>query len=433
MPGLWAKVRFKHGTHSYLNKRGLALGSKMQVRSCFQSGISASHPYFGPTEYPDSSLWSSMTPRDSILERVVLAQTLYSPQGAFLLAADEACIEAAGEAHIGRTLHQRSPVRKQRDGVVSALETQQEPVEVDLAVRLQAALHLGKVNWAMMFMDLHRVPPAKRDLGAVLSPKMGKVPQLANRASRSGGGGVDLGLVVGPEVAAQQGAAHLVARAHKKLQRLGDLHRGGEIDGRVENAGRVAGGHHACGRLGKETGQAGSLSRQNIHRSRVSSNGGSINPRPALLDGVVVQQVARLEIIRGVEHNRRLAEQGVNIGRHQIGHMRQNLSPAVKLRNFAPGGFRLGQGFTGIRLVEKNLPLQIALLHEVAIDQGQGTYPGTRQQRRRRGPRRPTAHHHHMAPGQLPLPALPNPGIKHLARVTFLNQFHCALPYIRTT
>ena len=74
------------------------------------------------------------------------------------LAADEACIEAPGQAHVGRTLHQRPPVRKQRDRVLSALETQQKPVKVDLAVRFQTALHLGKVNRTMVFMDLYRVP-----------------------------------------------------------------------------------------------------------------------------------------------------------------------------------------------------------------------------------------------------------------------------------
>jgi hypothetical protein len=42
----------------------------------------------------------------------------------FILAADEARIEAAGNSHVGSTLHQRPSVRKHRDGVLSALETQ---------------------------------------------------------------------------------------------------------------------------------------------------------------------------------------------------------------------------------------------------------------------------------------------------------------------
>src|SRR5580704_9942883 len=146
------------------------------------------------------------------------------------LTANKACIETAGNGHIGGALHQRAPVREERDRIPTSLETQQKPVEVNLSVRFQAALHLGKVNRAMMFMDLHRIPAAQRDLGTVFSPQISKVTLLADWALRPGSGGADFGLVIGPQIAAQEGSAHLVLCAHQKLQGLGHLDRGGEID-----------------------------------------------------------------------------------------------------------------------------------------------------------------------------------------------------------
>ena len=81
-----------------------------------------------------------------------------------LLAADKPSIQAAGDGYVGGPLHQRPPVRKYRDRIVSSLKPQQKPVEVHLAMRFQAALHLGKIDRAVMFMNLHRIAPAKRDL-----------------------------------------------------------------------------------------------------------------------------------------------------------------------------------------------------------------------------------------------------------------------------
>jgi hypothetical protein len=76
-----------------------------------------------------------------------------------------------------------------------------------------------------------------------------------------------------------------------------------------------------------------------------------------------------------------------------------HLGPAAELCNLAPGGFRLGQCFAGIGLVEKHLPLQVALLYKVAVDQGQRAHSGPRQQRRSRSPGRATAHYRYMTLG----------------------------------
>ena len=72
--------------------------------------------------------------------------------------------------------------------------------------------------------------------------------------------------------------------------------------------------------------------------------------------------------------------------------------------------------------------MEIALLHKVAVDQGQSADSGARQQGSRGGSRSSTAHHRDVGSGQALLPPLPDSRIKHLARVTLFNRFHCALP-----
>jgi hypothetical protein len=59
-------------------------------------------------------------------------------------------------------------------------------------------LHLGKIHRAVMFMDLHRVSPAQRNLGTIFAAEIGEIPLPANRAPRSGRGGADFRLVIGP-------------------------------------------------------------------------------------------------------------------------------------------------------------------------------------------------------------------------------------------
>ncbi len=62
------------------------------------------------------------------------------------LIANESGVETAGYRYIGRPLYQGAPVGKERHRVLPTLKSQQEPVEVDLTMRFQPSLHLGKVD-----------------------------------------------------------------------------------------------------------------------------------------------------------------------------------------------------------------------------------------------------------------------------------------------
>ena len=101
-------------------------------------------------------------------------------------AADKPGIQAARDGHVRCPLHQRAAVREQREDVISALKTQQKPVEIYFSVGFQAALHLGKIDRPMVFMDLHRVAAAQRDLRTIFPAEIGKIPLLANGAPRPG-------------------------------------------------------------------------------------------------------------------------------------------------------------------------------------------------------------------------------------------------------
>src|SRR5580704_12784177 len=106
-------------------------------------------------------------------------------------AADKTRIQAAGNGNVRCPLYQCATIGEEGDRVVSALETQQELVEIYLSMGFQTALHLGKVDRPVMLMDLYRIPPAQGDLGTILSPQEGKIPLLANRALRLRPGRVD--------------------------------------------------------------------------------------------------------------------------------------------------------------------------------------------------------------------------------------------------
>ena len=76
------------------------------------------------------------------------------------LRTDKAGVEAAGQGNVSGSVDERASVREERQGVRSTLETQQEPIEFHFAVGLQTALQLGKIDGAVVFMNLHGVAAA---------------------------------------------------------------------------------------------------------------------------------------------------------------------------------------------------------------------------------------------------------------------------------
>ena len=233
--------------------------------------------------------------------------------------------------------------------------------------------------------------------------------------------GADLGLVVGPEVAAEEGAAHGLRCAYQELQGFGHFDRGSEVDGRVQDAGGVAGVDDSGWRLGKEAGQAGGFVGKDVHGGGVGAHGSCVDPGANLLDGVVVDEVAGFKIVGRVKNDVRSCEQSVDVRGDQIGYVGAHDGLTVEPGDFTPGGFCLGHCLARILLVEQDLALQIAFFDEVTVDDGQGANPRSREQGCGCGSGGSAAHKRHMAAGESLLPLLTYPGIKHLAGVAVVS------------
>ena len=154
-----------------------------------------------------------------------------------------------------------------------------------------------------------------------------------------------------------------------------------QVDGGVQNAPGVAGFNRARRRLREDAGKAGAFTGQDVHGDAVAANGGGIDPWTAFAHGVIVQQVAGLEVVRAVEDEIGLFEQIFTVPRSKVFHVRLYRDGGVDLLQLAMSGNRLGQRFGGIALVEQNLPLQIAGLNVVAVDDADVAYAGANQQR----------------------------------------------------
>jgi hypothetical protein len=138
------------------------------------------------------------------------------------------------------------------------LETEEEIVEADGAVRSEAVAHGGEIDGAMMLVDLDGVAAAEGDVRAAFAGEMGEDALAADGACGVGGGGGDLASLVCPEVMREEGAAHEVGLMGEELEGFGGLDGSGEIDGGGEDAGGVAGFYGAGGGLGEDAGETGS-------------------------------------------------------------------------------------------------------------------------------------------------------------------------------
>ena len=100
----------------------------------------------------------------------------------------------------------------------------------------------------------------------------------------------------------------------------------------------------------------------------------------ALFNGVVVDEVAGLEIVGGVEDQRGIGEQGMDVVGYEIGDVGVDLDVAVEACDLSPCGLCLRSGGGGIGLVKENLTLQVALLDEIAVDEDEGADTGSGKQ-----------------------------------------------------
>ncbi len=187
----------------------------------------------------------------------------------------------------------------------------------------------------------------------------------------------------GRGVAAETSECWLVQRSHaRKVRRIwtmaageefegfGDLDAGGEVGGGVEDSGGLAGFDPAGGRGGEEAGEAGGFAGEDVHAGGVGANGGGVNPRTIAIDAEIVDEVAGLVIVGGVEDELGILKQGQG-GGDEVGNVGGDGDIGVDGGEFAAGGFGFREGIASVGFVIEHLALEVAVLDEVAVNEGE--------------------------------------------------------------
>ena len=80
---------------------------------------------------------------------------------------------------------------------------------------------------------------------------------------------------------------------------------------------------------------------QYVHRGGVGTNSSRVDPRLALLDRVIVNQIARFKVVGGIEDEIGGCQQFSNVGRNKIGNVCLYVDAGVELCDLAASGLSL--------------------------------------------------------------------------------------------
>ena len=134
---------------------------------------------------------------------------------------------------------------------------------------------------------------------------MGLLPKLKNARPATGAIGIGLGnqsaALTVPGVQLDQGSFGQ-GRTAQDAQGKARLHGSHQTHRGHDHPRRVTGGQGASrGRRAEHAAQAGTVSRHDWQNQPGAAHDSSINPRDALLHAVVVDQIARAQVVRAVE------------------------------------------------------------------------------------------------------------------------------------
>ena len=114
------------------------------------------------------------------------------------LIADVARVKAARDGCIRSSLDDGTPIGEERHLVRLFPELQNEVGVADTAVWLKALAQVAEIDGAMMLMNLHRIPSAKRDMWTPSSGEMNKVFMPTGAAACAGFVGRNFRSLVAP-------------------------------------------------------------------------------------------------------------------------------------------------------------------------------------------------------------------------------------------
>lgn len=165
--------------------------------------------------------------------------------------------------------------------------------------------------------------------------------------------------------------------------------------------------------------------REDVHGGGVGAYGCGVDPGFGLLDGVVVDEVAGLEVVGGVEDDLGVGEEGVDVGGDEVFDVGVDADVGVEEGDLTAGGFCLGERVEGVLLVEEDLTLEIGGFDEVAVDEREGADPGAGEERGCRGSGGSAAYDGGVSGGEALLACGANAGEENLAGVTLAVVDRC--------
>ena len=109
------------------------------------------------------------------------------------------------------------------------------------------------------------------------------------------------------------------------------------------------------------------------------------------MDGRVVEQKPRLEIVRAVDEHVHARAQPLDVSRVDVGDDRLDGDLGIGRAEFFGRGDRLGKALAGVALVEEDLALEVGPLDDVAIDDSHAADAGADEGIGRRAAQCPAA------------------------------------------
>ena len=151
----------------------------------------------------------------------------------------------------------------------------------------------------------------------------------------------------------------------------------------------------------------------------VTADAAAVNPRLVQLDRHVVDEVADLEIVRAVEDQVGVLAQLDDVRPVDVGDDRFDANRRVDGPELERGGLGLGHMARHVALVEENLALEVARLHEIAVDDADVPDAGPHQDVRQHRSQRAAAAQGDARAEQFPLALFAHAVETHLSAVSF--------------
>ncbi len=138
------------------------------------------------------------------------------------------------------------------------------------------------------------------------------------------------------------------------------------------------------------------------------------------MHGDVIEQQARLEIVRAVQNQREPAQQFLGIFRTHVGDDALDRDAGIDGAQAALGRDGFWQCLPGVGFLKQGLPLQVRGLDEIAVHDPQSADAGAHQQIRQRRAQRAAAHNHRRRFEQALLARLADFGEENLPGIAFV-------------